>query len=131
MEQDADLIAMLHREGYYTRNEEDENKAELILVKQRNGPTGSAHLWFSPACMRFDNPPEVWGGPTETGAGGADPEPEPVKATPDPSGVPKYPGGDMFDGETPDAPETPDDDPGDPPADPDSPFDSDLPPVLG
>jgi replicative DNA helicase len=61
IEQDADVIMMLHREAYYHRDEEwrDENPdkvnlAELILAKQRNGPTGTVKLnWDSRStCFR-------------------------------------------------------------------------------
>lgn len=56
IENDADVILLLHREHYYTRNDEDREKAELIVAKQRNGPTGTAHLRFRAEFMRFDNP---------------------------------------------------------------------------
>ncbi|MDG2477132.1 MAG: replicative DNA helicase [Phycisphaerales bacterium] len=61
IEQDADVVMMLHREAYYHRDEEwrDENPdkvnlAELILAKQRNGPTGTVKLnWDSRStCFR-------------------------------------------------------------------------------
>lgn len=55
IEQDADVIGLLHREYYYTRNEEDRHGAELILAKQRNGPTGTVHLLFTQEFMRFDD----------------------------------------------------------------------------
>ncbi|HTV81858.1 MAG TPA: replicative DNA helicase [Acidobacteriaceae bacterium] len=42
IEQDADVVAFIHREGYYDRENPDlEHKAEIIIAKQRNGPTGS------------------------------------------------------------------------------------------
>jgi replicative DNA helicase len=56
LEQDADLICMLYRPYYYTRNESDRVTAEVIIAKQRNGPTGSVNLHFFEECMRFDNP---------------------------------------------------------------------------
>lgn len=56
IENDADVILLLHREHYYTRNDEDREKAELLVAKQRNGPTGTAHLRFRAEYMRFDNP---------------------------------------------------------------------------
>src|SRR3712207_5395178 len=41
IEQDADLVAFIYREEQYNRTEENEGKAELIVAKQRNGPTRS------------------------------------------------------------------------------------------
>ena len=56
IEQDADVICLLYRPYYYTRDESDLRTAEVIIAKQRNGPTGSVHLHFFAECMRFDNP---------------------------------------------------------------------------
>ena len=45
IEQDADVVAFIHRESYYNREDPDpEHKAEIIIAKQRNGPTGSIEL---------------------------------------------------------------------------------------
>ena len=58
IEQDADVVAFIHRESYYNRDEPDpdtENKAEIIIAKQRNGPTGSVHLAYMSKCTRFEN----------------------------------------------------------------------------
>jgi replicative DNA helicase len=58
IEQDADVIMLLHREDYYHRGEPDypeTNKAELILAKQRNGPTGTIELAFLEKYTRFEN----------------------------------------------------------------------------
>ncbi|MCX5659322.1 MAG: replicative DNA helicase [Planctomycetota bacterium] len=58
IEQDADMVLMLHREDYYHRGEEghvDDNTAELIISKQRNGPTGTVKLHFNSATTRFGN----------------------------------------------------------------------------
>jgi len=58
IEQDADVVMMLHREDYYHRGEDDydeTNTAEVIVVKQRNGPTGSIKLQFHGASTRFHN----------------------------------------------------------------------------
>jgi replicative DNA helicase len=52
LEQDADLVMLLHRPGVYERNPEDA-RAELIIAKQRNGPTGIARLIFDAETMRF------------------------------------------------------------------------------
>ena len=59
IEQDADVIMMLHREDYYHRGDEeyvDNNEAEVIVAKQRNGPTGVVKLHFHGATTRFHNP---------------------------------------------------------------------------
>jgi replicative DNA helicase len=60
IEQDADVVAFIHREAYYNRNEEmsedEKAKSEIILAKQRNGPTGTVHLNFISRFTRFDNP---------------------------------------------------------------------------
>jgi replicative DNA helicase len=56
IEQDADLVIFIHRPEYYDR--EDESKrgvAEIMLAKNRNGPTGDATLRFSREYTRFDN----------------------------------------------------------------------------
>lgn len=54
LEQDADVIMLLYREEYYKpEDEEAKGKAEVIIAKQRNGPTGSVHLAFISEHMRF------------------------------------------------------------------------------
>jgi replicative DNA helicase len=61
IEQDADVVAFIHRDSYYNKDENGEedpdskNKAEIIIAKQRNGPTGSVHLAYIPDCTRFEN----------------------------------------------------------------------------
>jgi replicative DNA helicase len=56
IEQDADLVLLLYREEYYKpEKEEARGKAEVIIAKQRNGPTGAVHLAFRSRFMRFDN----------------------------------------------------------------------------
>ncbi|MBI4394576.1 MAG: replicative DNA helicase [Candidatus Omnitrophica bacterium] len=56
IEQDADLVVFLFREEYYHPTEENRNRAEAIIAKQRNGPTGSVDLLFLKEWTRFDNP---------------------------------------------------------------------------
>ncbi len=58
IEQDADVVMLLHREDYYRKIEEDpnlDNTAEVIIAKQRNGPTGSVKLVFRERLARFEN----------------------------------------------------------------------------
>jgi replicative DNA helicase len=61
IEQDADVVAFIHRDSYYNKDENGEedpdskNKAEIIIAKQRNGPTGSVHLAYLAECTRFEN----------------------------------------------------------------------------
>jgi replicative DNA helicase len=56
IEQDADLVTFLFREEYYNPTEENRNKAEAIIAKQRNGPVGSCNMLFIKECTRFENP---------------------------------------------------------------------------
>ncbi len=61
IEQDADVVAMLHRESYFhlndqawmEANEDKHNLAELIIAKQRNGPTATVKLTWDNSCTRF------------------------------------------------------------------------------
>lgn len=54
LEQDADLVTLIHREGYYKRNDPTlENKATLIIAKQRQGPTGDVDVLFLRDITRF------------------------------------------------------------------------------
>jgi len=56
LEQDADVIMMLYREDYYNNDESpDTNRAELIINKQRNGPTGTIELKWLPEYSTFEN----------------------------------------------------------------------------
>ncbi len=61
LEQDADLVAFLYREEYYLRMagrevpEDKQGLADLIIAKQRNGPTGKVPLAFLDRFARFDN----------------------------------------------------------------------------
>jgi len=54
LEQDADLVALIHREGYYKPMDPTlENKAQLIIAKQRQGPTGTVDVLFLRDITRF------------------------------------------------------------------------------
>jgi replicative DNA helicase len=58
IEQDADVVSLLHSEDYYHRGEPDyipTNVTELIIAKQRNGPTGLVKLVFMPEITRFES----------------------------------------------------------------------------
>jgi len=56
IEQDADLVLSLYREYYYSRSSDDEGKAEVIISKQRRGPTDKLDLIFISEYTRFENP---------------------------------------------------------------------------
>jgi replicative DNA helicase len=56
IEQDADVVLLLHRRYYYTEDAEDRGKATVFLAKQRNGPTGEVELTFWDEFARFENP---------------------------------------------------------------------------
>ena len=55
IEQDADVVLLLLREEQYNPTAENEGLAELIVAKQRNGPTGSFNLTFIKEYTRFEN----------------------------------------------------------------------------
>jgi replicative DNA helicase len=59
IEQDADVVAFIHREEYYQTNEEDREQfrgqADLMIRKQRNGPTGDIKLTWLHEFGRFEN----------------------------------------------------------------------------
>jgi replicative DNA helicase len=63
IEQDADTVIFIFRPEYYDRDTTDRGIAELIVSKQRNGPTGTVRTRFSAYCTRFDNlAPSDWSG---------------------------------------------------------------------
>lgn len=54
LEQDADIVMFLYRDEYYNRDDaESQNIAELIIAKNRNGPTENVNLQFNKEIMRF------------------------------------------------------------------------------
>lgn len=58
LEQDADVVAFIYRDEVYNKEENNPNRgtAEVIIAKQRNGPTGVVPLTFLGAYTRFENP---------------------------------------------------------------------------
>lgn len=55
IEQDADLIMFIYRDEYYNEDSPDKGTAELIIGKQRNGPTGHIRLTFLGNLTKFEN----------------------------------------------------------------------------
>jgi replicative DNA helicase len=53
IEQDADVVAFIYREEQYNKTEENKNIAELIVAKQRNGPTDTVYLAFVNQFAKF------------------------------------------------------------------------------
>jgi len=55
IEQDADVVMLLYRDEYYNPDTEKKNQAEIIIAKQRNGPTGTENLMFFGNYSKFAN----------------------------------------------------------------------------
>ncbi len=55
IEQDADLVIFLYRPYIYSQDEEDRGQAQIIVAKQRNGPTGTVNVSFIDRYARFEN----------------------------------------------------------------------------
>ncbi|MEO5342808.1 MAG: replicative DNA helicase [Gammaproteobacteria bacterium SHHR-1] len=55
IEQDADLVVFLYRDEYYNPESQDKGVAEIIVGKQRNGPTGTVRMAFQGQFTRFDD----------------------------------------------------------------------------
>lgn len=66
LEQDADLVAFIYRESYYKQNDPSlEGKAEIIIAKQRQGPTGNVEVKFLRQFTRFVDADPTSGGDEE------------------------------------------------------------------
>ncbi len=60
IEQDADVVMFIHREGYYDPETEDKNVGEIIVAKQRNGPLGTVKVaWLSDYATYANLAPEA------------------------------------------------------------------------
>jgi replicative DNA helicase len=55
IEQDADIVAFLYRDDYYDPESERKNIVEVLIAKQRNGPTGRVELVFLKNYNKFVN----------------------------------------------------------------------------
>jgi replicative DNA helicase len=55
LEQDADVVMFIYRDEVYNPDSDDRGKAEVIIAKHRNGPTGKAELAFLPQRAEFEN----------------------------------------------------------------------------
>lgn len=55
IEQDADVVMFIYRDDYYNKDSEEKNVSEIIIAKQRNGPTGTVKLAWLPEYTKFAN----------------------------------------------------------------------------
>ena len=56
IEQDGDIVMFIYREEYYNPETPNKGEAEILIAKQRNGPTGRITLLFQPNITKFRNP---------------------------------------------------------------------------
>jgi replicative DNA helicase len=64
VEQDADVVILIHREGYYDEKA-NPGEAELIVAKQRNGAVGTVSVGWDASSVRFTNAPPNWESPSQ------------------------------------------------------------------
>ena len=55
IEQDSDIVIMLYRDDYYTEKNNQNTITEFIVAKHRNGPVGTARLFFNSEFTSFEN----------------------------------------------------------------------------
>ena len=55
LEQDADIVMFLYREDYYNPETKNENITDVIIAKNRNGPTGTIPVYFHKEYVRFQD----------------------------------------------------------------------------
>ena len=55
IEQDADVVMFIYREDFYKENPSQENIADIIIAKHRNGPVGQVSLYFDGPRVTFRN----------------------------------------------------------------------------
>ncbi len=82
IEQDADTVIFIYRDEFYNEDTEDRGIAEIIVAKQRNGPTGTIKLRFENQFAKFHDhsgrePPPPYAGFDSDGGAGPAGEPEP------------------------------------------------------